>query len=577
VSSLVVDDDLDLVGEIRDLFDAAKSHRQARLELWQRWYRLVHNRTWGEFRPNWMPSPQVSETYPIIASMVGWMTDQRTSLSVIPSMNPHSPTYEFYSTLARDLELVIKSSWIVNENDVEVEKALWDALLYGTAFWKVTWDASLAGGLGDPRMNRIDPFRMYVDPHASTMDEANYIIEARTMSLQEMERRWPGSVARMRGENYEDSSVDEREPLYSSNGRAPMANPGGIDGAPPMWGMPGQGRDGRSQREDEGVTVYEAWLRKNDKYTNEDGEEYVEDCWRVVVVAGNHILMNEDAKDLWAHGKHPYVRYVMNEMGDFYGVSLVEHLAPLQLAINRTLAAIQSNAELIGNPILLETSNSGIPRTQIVNKPGQRLTKNQQGEVDWLRPPEMPLYMGDLIKFYIGEMERVSGLSAIVRGTTPTGRNAQGVLDSVQEAAFVRVRLALRNLELALRNCGDLLASLIVENYTTPRMVAIVGPQGEKSSLALKSRHFMVPTTEGAVPMEFQLWMTAGSALPISRQQRTGDADVLFAMGALDEQAVLEAHDYPNRDEILARINAAKAAGTFAPPGARQSTRGPSA
>lgn len=575
--SLVIDDDLDLVSEIRSLFDSARSHRAARRDTWQKWYRLVHNRTWGEFRPNWMASPSVSETYPIIASMVGWMTDQRTSLSVIPSMNPHSPTYEFYSTMARDLELVLKSSWIVNEVQTEVEKGLWDALIYGTAFWKVTWDASKAGGLGDSSVNRIDPFRVYVDPAAQNMDEANYIIEARSMSRQELERRWPGANAKLRGDSYEESGVDERENLFSGVGRAPMANPGGVNGVPPMWGMPGQGRDGMDRRLDDGVTVYEAWLRENNHYENEDGETYVEDAWRVVVVCGNHILMNEDAKDLWSHGQHPYVRYVMNETGEMYGISLVEHLAPLQLAINRTLAAIQSNAELIGNPILMETQNSGVPRTMIVNKPGQRLTRNQQGEVDWLHPPEMPNYIGDLVKFYIGEMERVSGLSAIVRGATPTGRNAQGVLDSIQEAAFVRVRLALRNLEASLRKVGELQASLIVENYTTPRMVAIVGPNGEKSSLALKSRHFMVPTPEGAVPMEFQLWIQAGSALPVSRQARAQEADVLFAMGALDQQAVLEAHEYPNRDQILQRIQAQIAAGTFAPPGAREATRGPSA
>lgn len=574
--SLVVDDDFDLVDEVRGLFDAARSDRSARRDTWQRWYRLVHNRTWGEFRPNWMASPSVSETFPIIASMVGWMTDQRTSLNVIPSMNPHSPTYEFYSTLARDLELVMKSSWVVNDTDAEIEKGIWDALIYGTAFWKTTWDASRAGGLGDAITTRVDPFRVYVDPAATNMDEANYIIEARTMSLQELERRWPGSVRRLHGDVYEESGVDERENLFSGNGRAPMANPGGVNGVPPMWGMPGAGRDGMSTRSDDGVTVYEAWLRKNDHYENEDGETYVEDCWRVVVVCGNHILMNEDAKDLWSHGKHPYSRYVMNETGEMYGISLVEHLAPMQLAINRTLAAIQSNAELIGNPILMETQNSGVPRTMVVNKPGQRITRNQNGEVDWLRPPEMPSYMGDLIKFYIGEMERVSGLSAIVRGTTPTGRNAQGVLDSVQEAAFVRVRLALRNLEITLRRCGELQASLITENYTTPRMVAIVGSDGQTSSLALKSRHFMIATEAGAVPMEFQLMIQPGSSL-VSPQARQQEADVLFAMGAIDNQAVLEAHDYPNRDLILQRIQAQVAAGTFEPPGAREATRGPSA
>jgi hypothetical protein len=575
--------DLDLVTEIRGYFDAAKQERRNRVDDWQRNYRLVHNRAWGDLRPTWMPSPAVSETYPIVASMVGWMTDQRTSLSIIPAMNPHSPEYEFYSTMARDLELVLKSNWIVNKADVEVEKGLWDAMIYGTAFWKVTWDQNRVGGQGDAVLSRIDPFRIYPDPSASNFDEANYIIEARTMSVQELERRWPGSKAKVEEGGYEESTTDERDSLWSGSSRTPMANPGGVNGAPPMWGRPGQGRREvtKELRQDTAVTVYEAWLRENNHYTNDEGEVYVEEAWRVVVVCGNEVLMDEPAKELWSHARHPYVKYVANEMGDFWGLSLVDHLRPLQLAINRTLAAVQSNAELIGNPVLVEDSRSGLPRTQIVNKPGQRVTKNTGSEVEWLRPPEMPAYIGELVKFYIGEMERVSGLSAIVRGATPTGRNAQGVLDSVQEAAFVRVRLALRNLEYALREAGELMASLITENYTGPRLVAIVGPNGEKSSLALKARHFMVPTEEGAVPMKFQMWVQAGSSLPVSRQARAQEADVLFAMGALDQQAVLEAHDYPNRHEILQRLGLAaqieQITGQQIGPNAREATRGPTA
>lgn len=575
------DEDIGIVSEIHDYFDAARRERQPRVDNWKRNYRLVHNQPWGYGRSQtpWQQSPSVSEVYPIVASIVAWMTDQRTALSVIPAMNPHSPTHAFFSTLARDLELTLKSNWITSTNDREVEKGLWDALMYSIAFWKVTWDNAKAGGLGDADFVRVDPFRMYVDPQAHSFDDANYIIEARTMSMQELERRWPGSNAKLRGEtNVGGGLLDERDKLYNTTNRPPMANPGGVDGAPPLWGMPGKGREaGRADREDDSIDVYEAWLRKNDHYTNEDGDIYVEDCWRVVVIAGNCVLMDEDAKDLWDHGLHPYTRYVPDEIGEFYGIALVDHLAPLQTAINRTLGNVQMNADLIGNPIFIEDSRAGVGRTTVANKAGQRLQKRPGSEVDWLRPPEMPTYIGELIKFYIGEMERVSGLSAIVRGATPTGRNAEGVMDSVQEAAFVRIRKSLRNLEFTIREAGELIASLICEFYTQPRLVAIVGPNDERSTLALKARHFMVPTEEGAVPMRFQLWVQAGSSLPISRMARSAEADVLFAMGALDVQGVLEAHEYPNRDQILQRIQQQQAAGMFEPPGARSATRGPTA
>lgn len=569
----MTDTEISEVSRVRSLYDQARHKKRPRVQVWEKSYKLVHNRGWSPLRDSWMPSPQASEVYPITAAMVGWMTDQRPALTVVPSADPHSAFHEFYAQLSRDLETTMQANWIVNNVDGEIEKVLWDAMIYGTGFFKVIWDASLAGGMGDAKVCRVDPYAIFPDPAATSMEDCNYIIEARNMSLQELERRFPGSNALLKGETYEETGVEKRPDLYASNGRTPMANPGGVDGQAPRWGKPGQSQRAEAAVLDEGVTVYECWIRENDHYVDDEGEVHVEDEWRVVVIAGNQKVLDEKAIDLFGHGQHPYERYVLHDLGEFWGISLVEHLAPLQISINRLLASMQAHAELVGNPVLLEDSRSGIPRTKIVNKPGQRVTKNAGAEVAWMTPPDMPNTIPELVRFYIGEMERVSGLSAIVRGSTPTGRNAQGVLDSVQEAAFVRVRLALRNLERTLRNVGQLLASLVVENYTAPRMVAIVGPSGERTSLALDARHFYIPTENGASPLKFQLWVQAGSSMPISRQARAAEADQMFALGAIDRQAVLEAHDYPNRDEILQRVMSAEAAGLFQPPGARQRRR----
>jgi hypothetical protein len=570
VSVATSDRELDLVARVRHLFDRARWHRRARTELWQRSYRLVHNRTWGPLRESWIPSPTASEIWPIVAALVGWMTDQRPAIHVVASMDPHSADANQFQQLARDLETVIQAGWITNGVDAQVEQVIWDAMVYGTGIFKVGWDMSLAGGLGDVIVTRVDPFRWYPDPAATCMAEANYFIEARTMSLQEMERRWPGSSSQVGGQ-LEDAGLDRRDDTLNM-GRTPMANPGGVAGAPPLWGLPGQGRE-RTRTLDEGVTVYEAWLRENEHIENPDGETYVADSWRVVVVAGNQVIFEARAEELWGHGRHPYVRFLMHDHGEMWGISLVDHLAPLQLSLNRLLAAMQANAELTGNPVFVEDTRSGIARTQVTNRPGVRLTKNTGAEVGWLNPPQMSPQLIQLVGLYLQEMERVSGLSAIVRGATPTGRNAQGVLDAVQESAFVRVRLALRNLERALREVGELWASLVVENYTTPRMVAIVGPTGQQTSMALRARHFYVPSIKGEVPLRFSLWVQGGSTLPISRMARAQEADVLYAMGAIDRIALLEAHDYPNRDQIVQRITAAEAAGVFNPPNARQATR----
>ena len=553
-----------VAGRINGLFDLARKEMNRRHDRWRKAYRLVHNRGWSATRDAWMPSPTASEIYPIISALVGWMTDQRLRFQCVASSDPHSQYSNFQQKLAQDLETVLDSLWVNQSFESEVEKVLFDSFIYGTGFFKCVYDPGSDGGAGNPVMRRCDPFTLFIDPNATSLDDANYVIEARELSLVEFERRFPN-----RGDVIDDDmgagySLPRRDST-ETGGKAPMANlaahSGGSGTVPPVYGKPGQGgRVSDSAYYDGSITVFEAWIKENTLFSPEPGDDEGEPFnvteWRCIITTGSHVLMNERAMDMWQHGLHPYVRYTNHDIGDMWGIALVDHLADPQLAINRLLASLQQHAELVSNPIFMEDSRSGIPRTKIVNRPGQRITKGAGSEAGWLVPPQMPNDVQELISFYIAEMERISGLSGVVRGFSPTGRNAQGVIDSVAESAFVRIRLALRNLERTLSKAGNLLANLVVENYSLPRVMSIVGQDGERSMLALRARHFFVPNEQGASPMKFSLFVRAGSAMPISRAARIAEAETLFAMGALDAQAVLEAHDYPNRESILQRLNA---------------------
>lgn len=571
---------LDTVTRVKTLFQQAKDGRQRRVEWWRRAYQMVHNRTWAPTREIWMPSPTASEIYPIVAALVGWMTDQRPMLYLTPAADPGVPVYDMMSSVGRDLEKALEANWNNTQAVTQVEAALWDTLIFGTGFLKSTWNPALEGGLGDAEMVRVDPWRFYPDPQGTSMDTCNYFIEARDMSLQELDRRWPGSSRLVREQSVAGAENIDRKPLLGSNqSRYPLANPAGLNGNAPRYGLPGGGRQSVGDIYDRGVTVYEAWIREHssEKWTDEDGRERdaVDDHWRVYVVAGNAVIMEAAATEIYGHGRHPYSRLVSQDMGEFWGIALVDHLIPLQLALNRLLAAAQQHAELTGNPVLLEDARSGITRTQVINRPGQRVQKATGSDVKWLDPPPLSPVVMQLIEFYQNQMERVSGLSAIVRGMAPTGRNAQGVLDSVQEAAFVRVRAALRNLEVTLREAGTLNASLIAEFYTQPRILALTGSE-TMTPLMLRARHFYVPDDSGqSQPLKFSLWIQAGSSVPTSRGARAAEADMLYAMGAIDRKAVLDAHDYPNRQAILERVGAEQAVGMFNPPGARPQVPGP--
>lgn len=548
-------EDTELASYIRQLFFDARASKRKLLNQWNTNYKYLRNRT-NAAGLNQLHSsaPKVPEIFPIISSKVGWKIDRRFTNTVSSSAVTHTPFWIDTSDLAADLATILDATYSVNEEEREIGVAIWDSEIYGTGFLKTAWHPELAGGLGDAKMMRVDPYTIYPDPAARSMADMAYIIEVRTMSLQEMDRRWPGSARVVKMGALLDQA-DEAPDQLSNRTSVPRANAGAITpGTLPQYGMVGGGF--LSALTEPGVTVMEAWLRTHDTVADETAPYgyRTEETWRVVVVAGSHILMDEPATNLWSHGRHPYTRLICADVGEFWGFSTVELLIPTQQSINRILGAFETNALLTGNPTMVDDARAGISRTQTTNRPGQRLTVNTGGKVDWLKPPPMQQAQPELLRYMLQRMEAVSGLAAVTRGGSMPGRNAQGVMDAMQEAAFVRIRTELIQLQFTLSDAGRLKASLIIDNYTEPRNMAIIGPDGAQKMLQTSARHFLIPTTDGEIPLEYTLLVDAGASQHTGRKAREDQVLGLANMGILDPQAVLEALDYPGRGEIIKRI-----------------------
>lgn len=574
--------DYDLVQRLQQLFRQAKQAKSDRYEGWDRNTRLVHNKIGGRTAlaaSTWPPSPRDSEIYPMLSSIVAWMADQHTIIDISPATDPGSPFYSFIVDIANDLGTTMQSNWQVEDEETQIKLVIWDALVYGVGYFKSVWDQGLAGGLGNAKAVRVDPYALYIDPNATRFDNIEYIVEARKMSLNEIERRWPGTSAAVEARVSGVDALDQRPSMNSMTDRIPKANPGNLPSGNGRWGGVSNGNQYNASSS---VIVYEFWIKENDEWyedTPDYNEKHVRERWRVCVMAANEILMDEYADSLFRFNTHPYDCYMWDDIGEAYGISLVDHLAYPQIYINRLLSALQANAEMTGNPIFLESSQSGLDRVAIINRPGQRLrvqgTAGMQNKPDWLQPPSMPPQVKELIEFWIQRMENIAGLSAASKGNTSASnsRTSDQVMNTIQEAAFVRVRSAIANLERTLIQVGYKLADLVIDNYTVDRVVAIAGPKGEKTALALKPRHFMVPTEEGQSPLKYVLNINAGSALPTSRQARAQQADRAYALGLYDRQAWYEANQIPNWQILLDRINQQIATGTFTPPGSRQKSQ----
>lgn len=551
-----MDNDMAVAALVNELFSRAKDARRGQMQQWKKNYRALHNRAYREGKSGWDEDPAVNEIWPVIASSVAWMTDQRPTTEVTPVMPPFSAYADFYQSLANDMNTALSSASSVYKLKAEIAKVLWDVHTYGIGYYKNCWEGHLADGLGDATYRRVDPFSVYPDPHAKNEEEANYWFEGRTMTVAEVERAWPGAIKKL---NYQyvdtrmesaphklDQTVDDHQPRVAMGALTPGNSTlyGNTGGANNTTDMPT-------------VSVIEAYIRGSvfDRVT--DGVVRVADDWRCIVVAGNTVLMDESCDDVNAFGTQPYTRQVLMDTGEWYGPCLVEMLIPLQRIINWLLGALNRNIYLMGNPVLLEDPRSVSRNRKHTIRPGQRIEATTQ-QVGWLNPPQIhPQIVMPLISYYKGEIETITGLSAMVRGFAPTGRNASSVLDSVQDAAFVRVRASLREMENSLNTVTHRQAATIAEFYTEPRLMSLIGPDGRKLHQSLRARHFYAidedkPTER--IPLRFTLVADTGSELLTSKMARANQSVELYKIGAIDEIEVLKAQQWPNWSVVSQRV-----------------------
>jgi hypothetical protein len=332
--------------------------------------------------------------------------------------------------------------------------------------------------------------------------------------------------------------------------------------------------------EDPVVLVIETWIRTHEVDTEgmEDGTARVTDRWKCIVTCGDICLMEKFADEIYGFNTHPYDKMVLFDTGEWYGPSLVEFLTSPQETINRLLQQVEHNIMLVGNPILLQAARAGVRQTTITNRPGGRLQGSPQ-DTGWMVPPQLHPDTFRLIEFLEGKMESIAGLYAIMRGAMPGGRNSTDTINTVQDSAFVRVRATLRNLERMLRSVCQKMAANNAEFYTEPRIAMMSGEGGAETAIAIKAMEFYMdysPDTPGQpVPLRFIIKADAGAERPTSRGARAAEADALFAMQAIDEIEVLQAHAWPNAGEVAGRVMDVKAQnGTLGMPPSRRAAAG---
>jgi len=543
---------------VNELWLRSKRRLQTSFRRFQENRDFFLGRQWSRRRPSYRCSEAINICWAYIQTLVPIMTDNRPKTEYKP---PEPDDREFSEILTQ----VNDSLWEKYSWDFTLTQAIIDSMIYDYSHMGVFWNPELEDGMGDVELKLMSPWNCFPDLSVPDINPfGRYFIHAEPVPLGEMKRQYPEQAHLLHSDV--ESLMDrvgrdeDRKTIFHSPQDAGRPEP-----EPEMTEL------------DKPIMKVQCWLRDNttieECLEDDDGNKrtVTKRKWpngRYIVIANNIILRDEEMP--YKDGMIPVVKLVDHGLPrEYAGMGEIDQVKGIQRLVNTTTCYIADTMKQSGNPIWLFGATSGVEVDNVTNEPGLKITATDVNQVKRFAGEGMPGYIMSYLDNLLGLGNLVSGVQDTTRGAVQPGVTSGLMLEGFIEAAQTRIRLKNRNLDKAIREIGRMVASRIMQFYGVPRVFRITNKQGFPEFFEFfvteegNQQYAHIKRAANGPNMGFDkklvkgmpdVSVTSGSALPFVKAQKAATAITLFNNGIIDEEEVLKAHDWPNKEEVLRRV-----------------------
>jgi hypothetical protein len=322
-----------------------------------------------------------------------------------------------------------------------------------------------------PYLERVSPFDMFVDPEATSLEDAKWIAQRIIRPIEEVKEdsRYNGRVRR-------DLKADA---VLSSD-----------------WLTQDQKRkvDSDIQR----VTVWEFYDLQRETIS-------------VFAEGGDDFLI--DPQEMPYEFGHPYEFIANYEIPDeFYPIGDLEMIEAPQQELNKTRSQMMNHRKKYGRKYLYRASALGPEGRQGLESNEDNVAievvDDNQPLGDVILPVPITPMSGDLYQYsqiIEADMDKVSGVNEYARGATPEVRRTATEAAMIQDASNARSADKLALIELAIGNIARKIVQLAQQYMTGEQAARIVGAEGQQ---------FWFDFTPDDIEGEFDFQVEGGSTQP---------------------------------------------------------------
>lgn len=346
---------------------------------------------------------------------------------------------------ARMLTSIIPCVLEHNHFEATYDDAMWQKLKTGTGAYKVIWDKSKLGGLGDIGIECVNLLNVYWEPGVTDIQKSRYFFHTELWDKDILEQRYPEQLAgKLKGQTFMSTRF-----LYDDH----------VD-------------------EENKVTVIEVYYHK---YVM--GRETLQYCKYVndIVLYASENEPEMAMRGLYDHGKYPYVFDPLFPIeGSPCGYGYVDLCRNPQTEIDLLKTSFVKNAMVGSMPRYFAQNDANINEEEFLDLTKPVVHVPQVGE-NFLRVVEHKSLDGiyvNVLDRSIQELRETSGNTETSTGNIQSGVTAASAIAALQEASGKGSRDSTQAAYRAFSDIVDMCIELIRQFYDMPRKFRILGQYG---------------------------------------------------------------------------------------------------
>ena len=229
----------------------------------------------------------------------------------------------------------------------------------------------------------------------------------------------------------------------------------------------------------------------------------------------------------------------------------IDQIEQINIEIDKAISQMILFKDRAARQKLINPLTSGVQNEEFTNAAGiiRPVNSQEAAAIHWLGGPETNIDIQQTIQMMKDLFFLVAGTFDIDQAQVGKDVIAFKAIAALMERAATMMRGKIRSYNRMLRERGRMYLSHVMNFYTEERWITMNDPA---TGTMIAKR---IPAgTSMIVPAK--LSVVSGSTLPVSRVQRREEAIGLSEKGQIDQQALLESLDFPNRNDIIKRMQA---------------------